>query len=327
MKKFFKIIGYIIGGVIILVIAFLIYFNAKYPQVDPPSNEKVEITPARVERGKYLTQHVSICVDCHSSRDWTKYAGPLIAGTLGKGGEKYDEAAAGIPGVLYAKNITPTALGSWSDGEIMRAITCGVSKDNTALFPLMPYTGFSKLSKEDLYSIVAYLRSLPAIKNDIPERSLNFPLNLIVKTMPFKTYSPSPEPNRNNPIEYGKYLVTIANCFDCHTQMVKGDFIKGKEFAGGFEFHFPFGVVRSANITPDANTGIGSWTKEQFIQRFKSMDADSNQAASIGTTDFNTPMPWTLFGGMSREDLGAIYDYLKTIKPVNNVVVRFTPNQ
>ena len=325
MRKFFKIVGYILGGVIVLIIAFLIYFNAKYPQVDPPSNEKVEITPARLERGKYLVKHVSICLDCHSTRDWAKYAGPLVAGTLGKGGEKYDETI-GIPGVMYSKNITPSALGSWSDGEIIRALTCGVSKDNTALLPLMPYAGFSKLSKEDLYSIVAYLRSLPAINNSVPERSLNFPFNLIVKTMPYKTYTPSPEPNRNNPVEYGEYLVTIANCFDCHTQRVKGDFIKGKEFAGGFEFRFPFGIVRAANITPDETTGIGSWTKDQFIEQFKGFDADSNQAASVGPKDFNTPMPWTLYGGMTREDLGAIYDYLRTIKPVNNTVVKFTPN-
>jgi len=327
MKKFFKIAGYILGGVIIIAIVFLIYFNSKYPQVDPPSNEKVEITQARIERGKYLSHHVAICIDCHSTRDWTKYAGPVAPGSWGKGGESYDEHTAGIPGILYAKNITPASIGNWTDGELIRAITCGVSKDNTALFPLMPYTGLNKLSKEDLYSIIAYIRSLPAIQNNIPDRSLDFPLNMIVKTLPIKTYAAAPEPNKNNPAEYGKYLVTIASCFDCHTQMVKGQPVAGKEFAGGFEFHFPGGVVRSANITPDASTGIGSWTKDQFIQRFKSFDADSNQAASVGMKDFNTPMPWTLFGGMTREDLGAIYDYLRTIKPINNSIAKFTPNQ
>ena len=326
MKKFFKVIGFILGGVVVLIIAFLIYFNSKYPQVERPSNEKVETTPARLERGKYLAHHVTVCLDCHSTRDWTKYAGPVIAGTLGKGGELYNKETAGIPGMLYAKNITPAALNNWTDGELIRAITCGVSKDNTALFPLMPYVGYNNLTKEDLYSIVAYIRSLPAAQNNIPERSLDFPVNLIVKTLPLKTYNAAPEPNKNNPTEYGKYLVTAASCFDCHTQIVKGDYVKGKEYAGGFEFHFPAGVVRSSNITPDAVTGIGSWTKDQFIQQFKSFDADSNQAASVGLKDFNTPMPWTQFGGMTREDLSAIYDYLRTLKPINNAVVRFTHN-
>ncbi|MEW5843878.1 MAG: hypothetical protein AB1775_11515 [Bacteroidota bacterium] len=57
------------------------------------------------------------------------------------------------------------------------------------------------------------------------------------------------------------------------------------------------------------------------------MDPDSNQIPSVGAKDFNSVMPWTLYGGMKREDLHAIYDYLRTIQPVKNVVVKFTPNQ
>ena len=84
--KFLKILGYIIGGVALITIVFVVYFNLSYPKVDPPSNEKVEVTPVRLERGKYLANHVAVCMDCHSTRDWSKYAGPIIAGTLGKGG-------------------------------------------------------------------------------------------------------------------------------------------------------------------------------------------------------------------------------------------------
>src|SRR3989339_901355 len=125
MKKFLKIIAYIFGGVLVLVIAFLIYFNSSFPKVDPPSNEKVEITPARLERGKYLAHHVTVCMDCHSIRDWSKLSGPITPGTLGKGGDKFDEATAGVPGVLFAKNITPSGISRYTDGELIRVITNG----------------------------------------------------------------------------------------------------------------------------------------------------------------------------------------------------------
>ncbi len=327
MKKFLKIAAYILGGVIVLVIAFLIYFNSSFPKVDPPSNEKVEITPARLERGKYLAHHVSLCIDCHSTRDWSKYSGPITPGTLGRGGEKFDEETVGIPGVLYSKNITPAGISTYTDGELIRVITTGVTNKGVALFPLMPYLGYNNYTKEDLYSIIAYIRSLEPIKNDIPERSLNFPLNLIVKTIPPKSFKPSPEPNKNNPAEYGKYLVTIAACFDCHTQMVKGDYVMEKSFAGGREFHLPGGVVRTANITPEPISGIGAWTKDVFVARFKSMDPEKNPPAQTGMKDFNTMMPWTMFSGMTDEDLGAIYEFLRTVKPVKNPVVKFTPKQ
>lgn len=327
MKKFLKVAAYILGGVAVLVTAFLIYFNSAFPKVDPPSNEKVEITPARLERGKYLAHHVSICMDCHSVRDWSKFSGPLTPGTLGKGGEKFDESIGGIPGVLYAKNITPAGISRYTDGELMRVITNGVTKEGKALFPLMPYLSYNLLTKEDLYSIVAYIRSLAPIKNDVPEGSLNFPLNFIVKTIPPKSYNPSPEPNKNNPVEYGKYLVSVAGCFDCHTQMVKGDYIMEKAFAGGMEFPFPGGVVRSANITPEPISGIGAWTKDEFVKRLKSMNPEKYPPMETGLKDFNTIMPWTMYSGMNDEDLGAIYEFLRTVKPVKNAVVKFTPNK
>lgn len=327
MNKLFKVILYIVGGIASLLVVFLVYFNLSFPKVDPPSNEKVQITPARLERGKYLANHVTVCMDCHSTRDWGKLSGPILPGTLGKGGEKFGEEI-GFPGTLYAKNITPAAIGNWTDGELMRAITNGVSKNGNAFFPLMPYLSYNHLTKEDLYSLVAYIRSLAPIKNVVPDGTLDFPLNLIVKTMPPKSFNPSSEPDKNNPIKYGEYLVKISGCFDCHTQSVKGEYIMEKAYAGGAEFKFPSGVVRSSNITPEDISGIGKWNKEQFVSRFKLMDPDSMQIAAVDLSkDFNTPMPWTMYAGMTREDLGAVYEFLRTIKPIKNAVVKFTPKQ
>ena len=324
MKKFIKILGIIFSVIIIFIVAFVIYFNASFPKVDPPSNQVVEATSERLARGKYLANHVTVCIDCHSERDWSMYAGPLVPGSYGKGGELFTEELGGVPGTLYAKNITPAGIGDWTDGELMRLITNGVTKDNTAIFPLMPYLSYNNLTEEDLYSIVAYLRSLEPIENPVPESSLNFPLNFIVKTIPPQSYNPSPEVDKSNRLAYGEYLTKIAACGDCHTPQEKGEPIKGLEFAGGFEFKFPFGTVRSVNITPDEDTGIGAWDEEDFIDRFKNFDPDSSEAESVEPDEFNTPMPWVMYAGMTREDLASIYEYLRTLKPVNNEVERFT---
>ena len=325
MKKFFRVAGIVVGIIVVLIIGFLIYFNASFPKAEKVKDIKVEVTPARVTRGEYLANHVAGCMDCHSGHDWTMYSGPLIPGSLGKGGEKYDQKSGGVPGVIYAKNITPAGIGDWSDGELIRAITTGVAKDGTALFPLMPYTNFNRLSKEDLYSIVAYIRSLKPIENNVPDRHLDFPMNLIVKTIPLKSYNPAPQPDTSNTILYGKYLATIASCADCHTQMVKGEPVKGMEFAGGMEFGMQSGIVRSANITPDNETGIGKWSKNQFINFFKAFDTDSTKNIHVKPHEFNTIMPITFYAGMTTTDLGAIYTYLRTIKPVHNKVVKLTP--
>jgi len=327
MKKFLKVLGIVCLVLIVLVAAGLIYFNASFPNVDPPSNIKIAVTAEKIERGKYLASHVTMCIDCHSTRDWKKYSGPIKEGTEGKGGEKFDEEM-GFPGTIYIKNITPAALGDWTDGEIIRAITMGVNKDNEALFPVMPYYNFNQMTQEDLESIVVYLRTLKPIKNDMPEKELNFPLNYIVKTLPIQSYKPSQPVSKTNTAAYGKYLATIANCADCHTQSEEGTPIPGMDFAGGEEFKLPHGIIRSANITPDNETGIGGWTKEMFIARFKSFESDSarNIPADI-FKEYSTFMPWTNYAGMSYEDLGSIYDYLRTVKSVNNKVEKYTPTK
>lgn len=326
MKTFLKVVGILVGVVILVVIGGLIYLNTAYPDVEEPKDVKIEYTVDRIARGEYLANHVAVCIDCHSERDWTKFSGPIKPGTEGMGGDVFSEQM-GFPGNIYVRNITPAALSSWSDGELIRAITCGVRKNGDPLFPMMPYTNFNQLSQEDLYSIVAYIRSLKPIQNNVPETELNFPLNLIVRTMPLKTYTPAKEVDKSNSIEYGKYLTTIASCAECHTQSVEGQPVEGMHYAGGQEFDLgPMGIVRTANLTPHAETGIGNWTKEQFINRFKESLPDSNSSfIPVKAGEFNSIMPWIMYAGMSEQDLGAIYDYLRTLKPVYNKVEKFTP--
>src|SRR5574341_1161205 len=107
------------------------------------------------------------------------------------GGQEFNLGPAGR---LYSKNITPAAIGSWSDGELRRAVTAGVSRDRTPLFPLMPYPHYGVMDEEDIHAVLAYVRSLKAIENrNIPARTLSFPLNLIVRTIPAPA-NPQPRP-------------------------------------------------------------------------------------------------------------------------------------
>lgn len=192
------------------------------------------------------------------------------------------------------------------------------------MFPLMPYPYYSKMDKEDIYSIIAYLRSLPPITSDIPESKADFPVNFILNTMPAPA-NPQPKPSPNDQLAYGAYLTNASGCMECHTQEDKGQIIPELAFSGGREFGFPDGsVLRSSNITPH-ETGIGSWTEEMFVVRFK-MYADSAYVLpSVAPGEFNTIMPWTMYGQMERRDLAAIYAYLKTVKPMENSVEKFTP--
>src|SRR5690554_2503217 len=175
----------------------------------------------------------------------------------------------GLPGNYYSRNLTPYNLGDWTDGELFRAITTGVNKDGKALFPIMPYLNYGKVDKEDIYDIIAYLRTLEPIEYDVPESTSNFPMNFIINTIPAPAAFTT-KPDKADKIEYGRYLVTAASCRDCHTPQINGAPIMELDLAGGFEYILSEGeILRSANITPHERTGIGSWTEDQFVQRFK----------------------------------------------------------
>lgn len=328
MKKILRIFGFLIIFLVVAVVAGLVYFNSAYPVKIAADDFENEATADRLARGEYLAHHVTGCIDCHSTRDFKYFAGPVVEGTWGKGGQLYDEVLAQVPGKIYSSNITPAGIGSWTNGELYRAIVSGLNKDNKALFPLMPYTHLAGMTKEDILSIMAFIRSLPAIENKVPESSLDFPLNFIVKTIPSPANHPQSIPDKSNSVEYGKYLTNAAACIHCHTQSAEGKFLPGMEFAGGFKFTFPNGDVNySSNITPDNETGIGLLSKESFIGMFKAFVDSSGKQIMTHTPEHqkNTVMPWTKLGGMTEEDLGAIYEYLRTQPAVKNEVTTFVP--
>lgn len=320
MKTLVKVVLAIVMALIVVAGAGVAYVFAKYPNVPPPESGTIVATPEKIARGRYLAKHVAQCVECHAVRDFTKYAGPVVDGTEGRGGENFGNPGTAVRS-LYSPNITPAAIGRWTDGELIRAVTAGVSKDGEPLFPIMPYPRYAQMSREDVEAIVAYVRTLAPVEYTAPARDLAMPLPLVVRTIP-KAPAFRPIPPRTDRIAYGGYLTNAASCGECHTPMDgQGSPLPGMEFAGGFEFQLPGGgLVRSSNITPDADTGIGAWSEQQFIDKFKVFDGAPIRSLGPAERRENTVMPWLGYAGMTREDLGAMYSYLRTLKPVINRV-------
>jgi mono/diheme cytochrome c family protein len=309
---------------VLLMGSAYVYLRYILPAAGDAPEIKVELTPVRIERGKYLANHVCVCIDCHSKRDWTLFSGPPFEGTEGRGGIKFDHKL-GFPGTYYAKNITPAALKDWTDGEIYRAITAGVDKKGKAISPIMPYSHYAQMDPEDVLAIIAYLRTLKPLSSTVPVSVPDFPVNLILNLLPQKA-NPVKAPDPKDRLAYGKYLATIGACADCHSQYDRYKMVAGTEYGGGREFPFPgLGIIRATNISPDKETGIGTWDKEQFVSLFKIRSDSSvlNNMLSVG--QFNSIMPWYMYGKMTKEDLESIFLYLQSIKPIRNEVVKFTP--
>lgn len=123
-------------------------------------------------------------------------------------------------------------------------------------------------------------------------------------------YSDAEHPDRQafEQIEKGHYLATVADCYACHTVPNVG-----KPFAGGRAIETPFGVIISSNITPDADTGIGAWTDQQFD------DAVRKGVRPDGSRLYPA-MPFPAYTKMSRDDVLAIRAYLATVEPVHQPV-------
>jgi mono/diheme cytochrome c family protein len=327
MRKLLKFLGVVLSLVVVVAAGAIAWLAFRSPEMRPPQAVRIDRSAAKVARGKYLVHHVGDCLNCHSDHIAEKFDVPVRPGTEGQGGFTFDKSF-GVPGVVAAQNITSDpehGIGAWSDGEIIRAIREGVNRNGEALFPMMPYQAYRNMSDDDVEAIVAYLRTLPPVKHIVPARKLDFPVNYMIKfaPKPVEGRVNAPDPSKDH-LAYGKYLVTIAGCGECHTPKdAHGQPLPGMEFAGGWEMLGPWGRVVTANITPEASTWIGRASKEEFISRFKAYAAFNAENAPAAERGRNTIMPWIAFSGMSEQDLGAIYDYLKTIKPIKHQVVTF----
>jgi hypothetical protein len=286
------------------------------PRSRPLTARTFEVTPARLERGKYLASSIG-CLYCHSPHDWSKRDDPILPGMTGIGQQlPYTD----LPGKVFAPNLTPdkdTGAGNWTDDMLARAIREGIGHDGRALFGIMPFAHYRNMPDDDLASIIVYLRSLPAVKNALPNTEIIFPVKYIMRNDPEPLTIAIPLLDISDPVKRGRFLVNLIGCADCHTPIDKHHVpIQGMEFSGGQVFQAPWGMATSANLTPDPS-GIPYYDQAMFIQAMRT--------GAVRSRELNKTMPWSVLRNMSDEDLAGIFAYLKTLKPVNHRVDNTEP--
>ncbi len=323
VKLILKILGGVVGLLIILILLLIGFIEMRWDSADsrPAPNLTAPRDSASLARGEYIFKYQAQCWGCHQSASDTGLASS-------SGGREFDLSTAGPGfGKWYSRNLTPdmeTGLGGWTDGEIVQALREGIRKDRTPLFPIMPIDWYHDMADEDVLAVVAYLRTLPPLRNTVPEREPSFvakalfTFGMIGPMTPVT--SPIVAPPRGITPEYGKYISSyVADCADCHTprnlengQFYMDSLFAGSSFAFGFEDGSPL-VSYARNITPDVETGIGAWTEEQFLA------AVTGGMRPDGTA-LTTHMPYAYYKFLEVDELRAMYAYLKTIPAMRRTV-------
>lgn len=281
-----------------------------------PSSEAPDArAAARLERGRYLVEGPAHCFMCHSELDWKGEGLQPRRGGEGGGQNPFPEEA--FPW-LTAPNISPdpeTGAGTWTDDQFRRALRQGIGSDGRTLFPMMPYRLFHDMSDEDLEAVIAYLRSIPPVRREVPRSQLPEPVKQSLRPLP--SAGAVADVDRSSPVAYGEYLTKIANCTGCHTPVdATGTPLPGMEWAGGLNLVGPWGNVHSVNLTPDPS-GIPHYTEELFLKVI--------HTGNPGGRPLNPIMPWGYFRKMTDEDLKAIFAYLQSLKPVRHRIDNTSP--
>jgi mono/diheme cytochrome c family protein len=290
MRRLLKWIGILVGVVAVLIVGLVGYvyvasgrvmartYVVTVPPVPIPSD------PASIARGKYLSEKVALCADCHGQD---------------LGGKVVEDN--GAMGRLVASNLTRGRGGlpaDYSDQDFVRVLTHGVKRDGRSVV-FMPVADYI-FTPEDLGAIVAYVKSVPPVDRTVPTMSVgpvaralglfvNFPL-ASASTIDHGQPRLASRPNAADAVASGKYLVSSAGCYACHTPQLSGG--AGPPPGG-------------SNITP---VGIGTWSERDFITALRTHRRPNGSA-------INEAMP-RAYGEMSEDDLGRIFAYLRTVPPV-----------
>ncbi len=309
MKKALKIALYVLLGLVVLIGGTLAFISIRgIPTYTPQKIAlKVEPTPERLARGKHLVG--GLCAGCH-----------MDPTTQLLTGREMKDAPTEF-GVIYSRNITQdpvNGIGTWTDGELAYLLRTGVKRDGIYV-PLMG--GFIRMSDEDIYSIIAFLRSNDPLVRPVAVADRGPDYSLLAKVLGTFVFSPNEYPTKpiaapdiHDKVAYGKYIVTgIGDCFGCHSEDFKTIDMKSPEKSGGYLAggmalrDYNGRTVYSRNLTPDPETGIGTWTEAQFIR-----------AVRDGFRPDNTPLryPMERYNNFSEEEIAAAYAYLRTVPAI-----------
>jgi len=251
-------------------------------------------------RGNYLVNSMVACGNCHVARG--PQGQPLMDKGL-SGGMPFEDPMF----MAYAPNITPdkeTGIGNWTKAQLAKAIREGIRPDGTVIGPPMPIPFYRQMADEDLEAIVTYIMAQPPVHNQVPKSTYKM-------TLP-PNYGPPVKdiaaPPPSDTVNYGKYLVTIAHCFECHTPRKKDGMLDMTRMgAGGQEFPGPWGVSVSRNLTPDKD-GLKNWTDAQIATAIRE-GIDSKGA------HLKPPMAFGWYKNINDADMAAMIAYLRSIPP------------
>jgi len=262
-----------------------------------------------IEKGKQVF-HASGCVLCHTEEN----NGEALAGGYAL---KTDF------GTFYSPNITPdgeTGIGNWSDEDFIRALQQGISPQGKHYFPSFPYTVYTKMHRDDVLALKAYMFSLKPVKkvnrkHDLPFYVTIVPSARIWKSQNFKAGEFQNLPDKTAEWNRGAYLVeAMGHCAECHTpRKGLGVLDKSKAFAGEQKMT---GVGTVPNITPDKKTGIGRWSVDDLVYYFETgttLDGDSSGGKMAHIVDNSLSL-------LPESDRKAIAVYLLSLKPVANKI-------
>jgi mono/diheme cytochrome c family protein len=260
--------------------------------------------PAVIERGKYLAIAAD-CAACHTTPGGKSFAGGLPISTP--------------LGTIYSTNITPSAefgIGRYTEEEFSRALRSGIRRDGAHLYPAMPYTSYAKFTDEDARALYAYFtRAVQAVDARAPETALPFPMNIRLSMMVWNflfldAHVFAPNPQQSAEWNRGAYLVQgAAHCSTCHTPR---GFLMQEEASRALS-GAQVGPWYAPNITSDAGSGIGSWTREELAAFLRTgrLPGKAQAAGSMGEAVEHS------FQHLSAADLDAIATYMKSVPPVS----------
>jgi mono/diheme cytochrome c family protein len=290
------------------VIAFFVLLSALFTAVAQAQTDHKEL----VAKGQTIFALAGGCA-CHSDPKGMPHSG----------GRAFP-----VPfGTVYSTNLTAdqeTGLGGWTDQQLTDAITKGIRRDGARSLPVMPYGPYSGMAQNDLKALIAFLRTLQPVRQATPELQASVPILRSVAAeawlKAFGRFFTAPTTAPKSGIARGKYLTEhVAICGDCHTPRSSiGVPNRSMVLAGASQDIGPLGE-RVPNITPDHETGIGTWTREEIAELLitgtkpdldyvRGLMYDVIQGSSHG------------YRHMSRDDALAIADYIKSIPPIKNKI-------